>query len=118
MNPLSRRPTIREVARLARVSTATVSNVLTGRVPAREQTRLAVERAVAELGYRPNRSAQSLIARRTLRRSVVASSAPRLSYPCAPLLRHQFQRCLGTAHQRPGYPAGSPGSDHAEPLAR
>jgi ribokinase len=98
MNPLSRRPTIREVARLAQVSTATVSNVLTGRVPAREQTRLAVERAVAELGYRPNRSAQSLIARRTLRRSVVASSAPRLS--CVGYLSVDYTARVGTLPRR------------------
>ncbi|MGN7870676.1 LacI family DNA-binding transcriptional regulator [Paracoccus sp. 22332] len=58
-------PKIEDVARLAGVSTATVSRALnaTGRV--REETRLAVERAVAELGYTPNFGGQALASKRT-----------------------------------------------------
>ncbi|SNT73492.1 LacI family DNA-binding transcriptional regulator [Paracoccus seriniphilus] len=58
-------PTIEDVARLAGVSTATVSRSLnaTGRV--REATRKAVESAVRELGYTPNFGGQALALNRT-----------------------------------------------------
>ncbi|HEY0578032.1 MAG TPA: LacI family DNA-binding transcriptional regulator [Pseudonocardia sp.] len=53
--------TIQEVARAAKVSTSTVSNVLNGRqgrmLPA---TKLRVEETIARLGYRPNRAARQL----------------------------------------------------------
>ena len=55
-----RRPTIVDVARLAQVSTGTVSNVLANHRPVKLRTRRRVEAAVAELNYRPNRIAQSL----------------------------------------------------------
>jgi LacI family transcriptional regulator len=54
------KPTIRDVARRAGVSVGTVSNVLNRRVPVGAKRRIAVERAIAELGFRPNRIAQSL----------------------------------------------------------
>jgi DNA-binding LacI/PurR family transcriptional regulator len=60
-----RRPTIYDVARLAGVSTATVSRALneTGKIaPA---TRAAIDAAVAQLGYEPNRIARSLVTRST-----------------------------------------------------
>ena len=60
-----KRPTIKEVARLAGVSIGTVSNVINGLEGVRAETRGQVERAVAELGYRPNTIARSLIARRS-----------------------------------------------------
>lgn len=52
-------PTIVDVARLAGVSTATVSRVLNGR-SVRPDSLQAVEHAVDELEYRPNHTAQSL----------------------------------------------------------
>ena len=60
-----RRPTIYDVARLAGVSTATVSRALndTGEVAA--DKRLAIEAAVEQLGYRPNTIARSLVTRST-----------------------------------------------------
>lgn len=56
------RPTKADVARMANVSTATVSYVLNnaaGRTIS-EQTRAAVHNAAAELGYRPNLAARNL----------------------------------------------------------
>lgn len=47
------RATIKDVARLANVSIATVSNVVNGTKPVRAQTRLAVEHAIRALDYRP-----------------------------------------------------------------
>lgn len=51
---------IQQVAKRARVSTATVSRVLTGSAKVRETTSARVRKAVAELNYVPNTSARSL----------------------------------------------------------
>jgi LacI family transcriptional regulator len=56
----ARPPTIRDVARLAGVSTATVSRILSGIGEARPDTRARVRAAVAELDYRPSGIARSL----------------------------------------------------------
>lgn len=67
-NPInhSRRfPTIEDVARLAGVSTATVSRSLNSPARVREATRQAVEAAVKELGYTPNFGGQALASNRT-----------------------------------------------------
>ena len=57
--------TIADVARRARVSTATVSRVLTGVGRARPETRARVLAAANELGYRPSLVARSLKLRTT-----------------------------------------------------
>jgi LacI family transcriptional regulator len=57
--------TIRDVARLAGVSTASVSRVLAAPEQVRAETRRRVQAAAAQLGYRPNRIAQSLSTGRT-----------------------------------------------------
>jgi len=56
--------TIRDVARAANVSISTVSHVLSGKRPTSGLTRRRVEAVIQELGYRPNRVAQSLVWRR------------------------------------------------------
>lgn len=53
-------PTIDDVSRLANVSRATVSRVLTGTRGVRDESREAVLRAVEELNYRPSFAAQNL----------------------------------------------------------
>lgn len=57
--------TIRDVARRAGVSVATVSRALNRSGPVREETRVRIEAAVEALKYRPNSAARSLITRRT-----------------------------------------------------
>jgi LacI family transcriptional regulator len=64
--PRHRAPTIVDIARLAGVSPATVSRVLTGSVPVAADTAAEVRKAVAALGYRPNLSAQELVRGRSM----------------------------------------------------
>lgn len=56
--------TLYDVARLAGVSTATVSRVVHGQEGVRETTRTRVRQAIEELGYVPDGAAQSLSRRR------------------------------------------------------
>jgi LacI family transcriptional regulator len=53
-------PTMRDVARLAGVSAATVSRVVNNERYIRPETREGVERAIAELGFHRNESARAL----------------------------------------------------------
>ena len=57
--------TVKQVARRARVSVATVSRVLNGKGSALESTRQRVLKAAQALGYVPHYGARSLITRRT-----------------------------------------------------
>ncbi|HEU4829795.1 MAG TPA: LacI family DNA-binding transcriptional regulator [Gemmatimonadales bacterium] len=57
--------TIKDVARQAGVSVATVSRVYSGRDPVSEHTRIRVCEVGARLGYAPHGAAQSLITNRT-----------------------------------------------------
>jgi LacI family transcriptional regulator len=59
------RPTIYDVARVAGVSTATVSRALNGTGQIAPATRKAIEAAVEQLGYRPNTIARSLVTKST-----------------------------------------------------
>jgi DNA-binding LacI/PurR family transcriptional regulator len=56
---------LEDVARVAGVSTKTVSNVVHGYTHVRAETRARVERIIAELGYRPNVTARRLATGRT-----------------------------------------------------
>lgn len=55
-----RETTLRDVAELAGVSPRTVSNVVNGYAKVTDTTREKVERAIAQLGYRPNVLARNL----------------------------------------------------------
>ncbi len=66
------------VARLAGVSSTTVSHVLSGKRPVGAATHEGVLRAIGELGYRPNRLARSL---RTRRSGMIAVIVPDISNP-------------------------------------
>lgn len=65
--------TIRDVARLAGVSTMTVSRVVNNSGYTSRETRLRVEQAVAELGYVPNAVARHLRSKRTKTLALVVS---------------------------------------------
>jgi LacI family transcriptional regulator len=57
---VSRRATIKDVARAAGVSTVTVSRVANAPALVRPETRARVEEAMRQLGYAPNAAAQSM----------------------------------------------------------
>ncbi|MFH8799001.1 LacI family DNA-binding transcriptional regulator [Streptomyces sp. NPDC017936] len=69
---------LREVAERAGVSMRTVSNVVRGTGRFSEATRERVQRAVEELGYRPNTAARRL---RTGRSGVLLLAVPELTMP-------------------------------------
>src|SRR3982751_2751785 len=61
----SGRPTLDAVAARAGVGRGTASRVLNGSDQVSAQARAAVEAAIAELGYVPNRAARTLVTQRT-----------------------------------------------------
>lgn len=67
-------PSIKEVARLAGVSIATVSRCMNTPEVVRDKTRAKVEAAIAQIGYSPNELAQSFRRGRTNRVMVVLPS--------------------------------------------
>lgn len=71
----TREPAMTDVARLAGVSHQTVSRVLNNHPNVREQTRLRVWAAIAELGYRPNHAARTLVTGRSRLIGVVAQNS-------------------------------------------
>jgi DNA-binding LacI/PurR family transcriptional regulator len=71
----SRSPAMTDVARLAGVSHQTVSRVLNDHPNVKEQTRLRVRAAIAELGYRPNKAARALVTGRSQLIGVVAQNS-------------------------------------------
>lgn len=73
-----RNSSIKDVAALAGVSTATVSNVLNSTKPVSETIASKVRKAAADLGYRANRAASQLRSGKT---RVVAILVPDLSDP-------------------------------------
>jgi DNA-binding LacI/PurR family transcriptional regulator len=70
-----RDPAMTDVARLAGVSHQTVSRVLNGHPNVREQTRLRVRAAIAQLGYRPNKAARALVTGRSQLIGVIAQNS-------------------------------------------
>jgi LacI family transcriptional regulator len=65
LDPQARVTRLKDVARLAGVSTATVSRVMNAQGPTSQAARERVMKAVAELDYHPNWLARSLRSRRT-----------------------------------------------------
>jgi DNA-binding LacI/PurR family transcriptional regulator len=74
-------PTLDQVAARAGVGRGTVSRVINGSPQVSPEARAAVERAIAELGYVPNRAARALVTRRT----DVVGVAPLTPRSCAAL---------------------------------
>ncbi|MGA3563718.1 LacI family DNA-binding transcriptional regulator [Melissospora conviva] len=69
------RPTLDAVAAHAGVGRGTVSRVVNGSPQVSRQAREAVERAISELGYVPNRAARALVTRRTDSIALVVSES-------------------------------------------
>lgn len=97
---MSGKTSIKDVARAAGVSTATVSYVLNGSRPVTEATRERVIQAAEQLNYRPNITARSLQAQR----------AYLLGYSWHPVPAHhgspipdRFIHSMGEAAYRAGY---------------
>lgn len=83
-----------DVAQHAGVSTKTVSNVVHGYVHVRESTRAKVQRAIDELGYRPNLRGRNLATGRT---GMIALAFPDLRIPYFAELAHVLSRAAGSA---------------------
>jgi DNA-binding LacI/PurR family transcriptional regulator len=65
LQPMTPKPVMADVARLAGVSHQTVSRVINGSSSIRPATKARVEQAIEELGYRPNTAARALVTRRS-----------------------------------------------------
>ena len=78
VRPVGRRPTIRDVARSAAVSPATVSNVLTGRRHVDADLAHRVRLIIDKLGYQRDVAASAL---RSATRTVVGAVVPELGNP-------------------------------------
>jgi DNA-binding LacI/PurR family transcriptional regulator len=83
---------MRDVAARAGVSPRTVSNVVSGYVHVRAETRERVQRAIDELRYRPNLSARSLRQGRT---GIIALAVPEIAAPYFAELGDLIQRQAG-----------------------
>ena len=95
-----RRVTIAEVAARAGVSKTTVSHVLSGNRPVAAATRVRVERAVRDLGYRPDHLARSL---RTQRSAIAALVIPDITNPFFPVVARGsegLRRCVISSELR------------------
>jgi DNA-binding LacI/PurR family transcriptional regulator len=72
----ARPPGLYDVAKLAGVSHQTVSRVINSHPSVRPETRRRVQDAIAELGYRPNVAARTLVTRHSNTIGVVTSVSP------------------------------------------
>jgi LacI family transcriptional regulator len=70
---LTRRVTIKQVAKAAGVSTQTVSRVLNERPDVSPETRNRVQQIIARLGYQPSALARSLIQQRSYTLGIVTA---------------------------------------------
>lgn len=78
MSVSAKRPTIHDVARVAGATRSVVSRALTGTGSVSPQTRDRVLAAAAELGYRPNRNARTLV---TGRSRIIGALARKVTDP-------------------------------------
>ena len=74
------RPRMKDVAKLAEVSTATVSHVINNTRFVEDETRKRVEDAVEKLGYRPSRVARGLATQRTNTIGILISEASNIFF--------------------------------------
>jgi LacI family transcriptional regulator len=65
--------TIKDIAKMCNVSTQTVSRVMNKRPDVSSETRAAVEKAIAEMGYQPSALARSLVQQRSYTLGVITA---------------------------------------------
>ncbi|MDE3104158.1 MAG: LacI family DNA-binding transcriptional regulator [Acidobacteriota bacterium] len=82
-------PTIKDVARLARVALMTVSRVINNQPSVRPATRKRVEAAIAQLGYQQNEAARQLKGQRA---RIIGLIVPDLSDGFFAICAHTIQR--------------------------
>ena len=85
---------LEDVARLAKVSTATASRVINSPSSVTEKTRQRVEKAIAELGWIPHGAAQALA---SLRTRTIGALIPTLGHQTIAMMLESLQQSLGTA---------------------
>lgn len=85
---------LEDVARLAKVSTATASRVINSPGSVTEKTRQRVEKAIAELGWIPHGAAQALA---SLRTRTVGALIPTLGHQTIAMMLESLQQSLGAA---------------------
>ncbi len=84
---------IYDVARIANVSTATVSRVLNNKIRVSPETRQKVQDAISQLGYRPSAIARGLVLKHTKTIGILATdiTAPNYTRTAAAMERELFQ---------------------------
>jgi LacI family transcriptional regulator len=115
LNVKTKRPTLRDVARVAGVSYQTVSRVINDQDNVSDDTRAKVRETIKALGYRPNRAAQILQTERSNTLEVVlfnsgfnlfiyamARTAQQLGYHfvISAITEQEFERTLESAASR------------------
>ena len=85
---------LEDVARLAKVSTATASRVINSPGSVTEKTRQRVEKAIADLGWIPHGAAQALA---SLRTRTVGALIPTLGHQTIATMLESLQQSLGGA---------------------
>ena len=86
---MRRRPTIRDVSRLAGVSRMTVSRVVRDLDLVLPQTRDRVNKAIADLGYSPNTHARTLVSGRS---HIIGLMVTEITNPFFPELIQRFEQ--------------------------
>ena len=76
-----RRITMNDIAHRAGVSLGTVSHVINGNVPVRDEVRARVQKEIDELGYQPNHLSRAL---RTNRTNLIGMDIPDITNPFFP----------------------------------
>ena len=90
-----RRPGVRDIAKAARVSTATVSRVINGDMKVRAETRARVEAAIAATGFSRNPAARALATQRT---RLIAAAIPTLEHSIFARFLNSVEETLADAN--------------------